>query len=187
MPFKFYVLTVALLVVTSLVSCGGTKAQTKSYRRPDLNVIPDSIFQNPSLERLDFSPGWTMVNEELLIYSSSSRNRITEVPDQICTLKKLQFLDLQMQNIRTLPDCFYQLKDLSYLDLSFNEHLDLDRFLSQSRKLSQLKFLCLFGIGPAMIDSVNIRKRFDASRTKLVLTKFDYVQFISAQSNNKMP
>ncbi|MES2824834.1 MAG: leucine-rich repeat domain-containing protein [Pseudomonadota bacterium] len=70
----------------------------------------------------------------------SIRGRMTQLPESIAKLKKLQMLYLSMNPIKQLPTSFSQLTNLRYVDLSFTE---LEHFPEVLLSLPELRKLAL--------------------------------------------
>jgi Leucine-rich repeat (LRR) protein len=81
---------------------------------------------------------WSMKNLE---YLDLSKNKIDSIPPQIKNLKNLQVLILSRNKIHELPDEFYQLKNLRILRIGSNEISYLSK---QVRNFTKLEVLDLW-------------------------------------------
>jgi Leucine rich repeat len=94
--------------------------------------------------------------------------RMTQLPESISKLSKLQMLDLSMNKIRKLPSSFSQLKHLRYVYLSFTE---LEKFPAELLVLPELRKLDLghnpFTEIPAEINQLTHLIELDLSGAKV--------------------
>lgn len=82
-----------------------------------------------------------------IVHADLSKNRLSELPTELCGLVLLERLDCHSNVLRVVPACVSALQALSYLDLSRNQlsvlpvavcHLPLAVFLVSNNRLSKL-------------------------------------------------
>ena len=93
--------------------------------------FPAELYQSENIEQLSFSVG----------YSDSSQ-AISEIPEGISNLKKLQRLNLERNPIVFLPNDFGELKSLEFLNLNFNKINNLPESFANLKSLKKLHFSC---------------------------------------------
>jgi hypothetical protein len=140
-----------------------------------LNSIPDTVWKDKNITDLLFGAQWASINP-LGGYYAPDQNQLTELPDNICTLKKLRRLDVSFNKIQFLPECLSELQSLEYLNLSFNQSLNIGQAVKVAKQLKRLKFLDLSGIPQAMEDSSNIRDIFKNGNMTIIITKTDMLK-----------
>ncbi|XP_067369627.1 leucine-rich repeat-containing protein 39 [Channa argus] len=91
-----------------------------SYNR--VKCVPEELSYCESLERLELA-----MNQDL-----------DQLPDQFKNLKKLQHLDLSMNNFTCLPDCVVGLPALEWLDMGGNRLQHLPEDIHRMEKLHTL-------------------------------------------------
>ena len=105
--------------------------------------IPQVIFELESLRSLDLTQ--TKINsfptEHLLSNLTDlylSRNSFYNIPESICTIEQLKYLDLSHNYIQAVPQYLNQLKQIEYINLSFNKFSTLSKIFAQLSTLNKL-------------------------------------------------
>jgi internalin A len=128
---------------------GRQRADDLRQRLPDLShlslwTLPSEIFDECNIESLDlYDNNLTGLPETVcqlssLTFLDASSNRLSSLPKNFGALQNLSSLSLQENNLRVLPRDFFQLKKLKILDLSDNKLTVLPSAIGNMQDLEKL-------------------------------------------------
>ncbi|GJM17192.1 MAG: hypothetical protein DHS20C13_25190 [Thermodesulfobacteriota bacterium] len=98
-----------------------------------LTEIPEELFNQNQIVFIDLS------NSDFT--EKSRRNRITEIPDKISNLQKLNRLNLQNNQIEKISPELSRIKSLKFLNLQNNRLKDIPEQIANMEQLQELKIL----------------------------------------------
>lgn len=114
-------------------------------RRERLKQIPDTVFTAfPNLKFLDLSKNSLtelpdkIEKLEKLETLNLSKNRLTTLPESIGNLRSLKLLNVNQNKITHLPPAIGKLENLEYLDLWGNELTDLPKEMADLNNLKEI-------------------------------------------------
>lgn len=171
-----------LFVLIWISSCTIFSHEERSYNYIDqeLTRIPEVVFTDKTVA-LRFGVSLAFI-DPLGNHYAQKQNKITALPNEICSLKRLKILDLSFNNLQSLPTCFHKLQKLESLDLSFNQSLDMKIVIEQVVQMRNLKRLNLYGIPSAYLDSTRIRSILKSQTIKLIITQADLTSLLDKPS-----
>ena len=106
-----------------------------------LKSVPDSILENKDITTLNLGSSKMVFYPPLSALVDSNANEISELPNDIGTLKNLKVLKVSSNRLTRLPESIIKLTCLEDLDLSINKELDIVRELDKLKQLPKLKVL----------------------------------------------
>lgn len=168
-----------ILILIVLLTLKGIAQKTrldtiKSYSnqtsRMKSNVIPDSVFQMINLKTLSI----TGTDCDYVEFDDNGKNitkcwMLKEIPEKICNLIKLEYLQLNVNAIQKIPKEIRELNNLKVLDLTDNPSLyQIDNIIL----LENLEELYLDGCNLTKLPE-NLAKLNKLKRIGLVGNNFD--------------
>jgi len=119
-----------------------------------LKTLPENIFQNKSLEVINFET-----------------NQLFDLPESINDSSNIKLLYLKFNNLKKLPDSLCKMENIEYLNISNN------RFISFPNQISALKKLRILNVGFNDISSIpdNINALVNLETLYLTKTKITHL------------
>jgi leucine-rich repeat protein SHOC2 len=140
-----------------------------------LTSIPDSVFEITDVTYLDLGSSDVTFYPPLSALVDSNANEISELPEQIGKLTKLQTLILNSNKLTTLPNGIIKLTDLEVLDLSINKNMDIVQQLDKLKQLPKLKVLKIVDVKLTSSDTSFVKSSLSRD-TKIIFTIPEYFE-----------
>lgn len=139
--------------------------QTVDLRNCGLKEIPKELFNYPDIVNIDLG------NDDFV--DDQSKNKITEVPNEIANIKNLARLNLENNEVEKICEDISQLKKLTYLNLNNN---DLKELPEKVANMSGLKDLYLSNNPFDMLPPEIVARGIDSIRNFFMeLKEQDYI------------
>ncbi|MCF1715400.1 hypothetical protein L0U88_12255 [Flavihumibacter sp. RY-1] len=169
------------VLIVFVYSCGLYKEKSTSnesviidLRQLGITYLADSVFENDRATHLLLGPkGYVLVGQYGYNDEFGNFNQIHHLPDAICSLSKLQVVDLSFNDIESLPVCFSMLNNITSINLTFNRRFNVRKAIPILKRLKNLKNLSLYKCHFSLDDTTWIREQLMQPNLKLLLTDAD--------------